>query len=281
MKIDLATLSLPTEGRVYDLSSGWWRHMMPFGPHPQLEILSYRTPRGLRNQGDVDIFVAPENTSQTAIISDLVIGTTHTGTHVDALAHITCGPDHHWHGGDSADTMLGDFGPLGADASALAPIIGRGVMLDIPPLTGRRLLDAGEAVGPEQVTAALDRQKLELRPGDIVLLRTGQMSNWPDVEAIGANAGSGLSLAGAELLSAAGVAAVGADTEYLEVMPAGVPGTPLPVHLHLLLERGIPILEWVDCEQLAHDGVHEFLFVALPLTITGATGSMIRPVAIA
>jgi kynurenine formamidase len=77
------------------------------------------------------------------------------------------------------------------------------------------------------------------------------------------------------------VAAVGADTEYLEVMPSGDPASPLPVHLHLLVDRGIPILEWVQCEELAAEGVHEMLFVALPLSVRGATGSMIRPIAIA
>jgi kynurenine formamidase len=40
-------------------------------------------------------------------------------------------------------------------------------------------------------------------------------------------------------------------------------------------------MEWVNCEQLAADGVASFLFVALPLTIRGGTGSPIRPIAIA
>jgi kynurenine formamidase len=36
-----------------------------------------------------------------------------------------------------------------------------------------------------------------------------------------------------------------------------------------------------SCEELAAAGVHEFLFVCLPLTIAGATGSLVRPIAIA
>jgi kynurenine formamidase len=55
----------------------------------------------------------------------------------------------------------------------------------------------------------------------------------------------------------------------------------MPVHVHLLVERGIHIIEVLDLEKLAEDGVSEFLFVALPLRIRGATGSPIRPIALA
>jgi kynurenine formamidase len=33
-------------------------------------------------------------------------------------------------------------------------------------------------------------------------------------------------------------------------------------------------------EELAREGVHEFLFVALPIKIRGATGSMMDPIAV-
>jgi kynurenine formamidase len=52
------------------------------------------------------------------------------------------------------------------------------------------------------------------------------------------------------------------------------------VHTLLLIEQGIYILESLDLEELAAAGVREFLFVALPLAIRGATGSMIDPVAV-
>jgi kynurenine formamidase len=52
------------------------------------------------------------------------------------------------------------------------------------------------------------------------------------------------------------------------------------VHTLLMIERGIYILESLDLEELARASVREFLFVALPLAIRGATGSMVDPVAI-
>ena len=70
------------------------------------------------------------------------------------------------------------------------------------------------------------------------------------------------------------------DNAALEVAPSGIRGDPQPVHRFLIHERGLLILEWVNPEELARDRVYEFLFVCLPLPVTGATGSMVRPLAI-
>ena len=52
------------------------------------------------------------------------------------------------------------------------------------------------------------------------------------------------------------------------------------MHIHLLLDHGIYIMEWLHLEELARAKAYEFLFVTLPLKITGATGSWIRPVCV-
>ncbi len=78
----------------------------------------------------------------------------------------------------------------------------------------------------------------------------------------------------------ASLAAVGADTESCEVRPSVIPDNPHPVHERLLVEAGVHILETIDLEGLSRDGVAEFLFLALPPKISGATGGMIRPIAI-
>ena len=54
-----------------------------------------------------------------------------------------------------------------------------------------------------------------------------------------------------------------------------------PTHVFLLVDRGIYIMENVNMEELSRDRVYEFLFVSLSLKFTGATGSWIRPIAIA
>jgi kynurenine formamidase len=276
----LQALSLPSRGTVHDLGSGWWHGMPSVSCHPQFNVLTYRTPRGLHNQRDFWM-ISDDNDKRFSFVSELVMGTSHTGTHIDALCHVTCGEHDEWHGGVSANDALGDFGALSHDASELPPMVSRGVLLDVAGMLGGDRLPPRFSIDDELLVRTAEAKGVELREGDVVLVRTGQMRDWPDTEAMAASDGAGVTIEGARWLSARRPSAVGADTASFERVPSGIPGDPQPVHLHLMFEHGIPIMEWVDCESLARDGVSEFLFVALPLNITGATGSMIRPIGIA
>ena len=53
LQLSLEALRIPREGRAYDLSSGWWPGMPLSEGHPPLQVLTYRSPAGERNQGDV------------------------------------------------------------------------------------------------------------------------------------------------------------------------------------------------------------------------------------
>ena len=166
------------------------------------------------------------------------------------------------------------------DATDIPPIIARGVLIDVAGARGVTALDAHEPIGADELQSVLERQGTELRPGDVALVRTGYLSGWPDPDFIAAHEQAGIDRSAALWLAERGVIAVGGDTESCEVLPSTVPGNPHPVHIALLHERAIFILEMVDCEELARDGVHEFCFVCLPLRIKGATGSMVAPVAL-
>jgi kynurenine formamidase len=277
LSISLEALALPKRGVVYDLCSGWWPGMPLAEGHPPFQVLTYRSPAGQRNQRDVSFL--QDNRLNFGWVSELLMCTMHTGTHIDALAHTTCGPDAAWHGGHSSHTELGDFGPMNNDASELPPMLCRGVSLDIPAAVGVEQLAAGQPVGVAELEAACARQGVEPRKGDVALIRTGTMRDWPDAERM--PEGAGLAHDGALWLAEREVVAVGGDTAALEAFPSGLPGDPQPVHRALIYERGIPILEWVSQEELARDGVSEFLFVCLPLPIKGATGSLVRPLAVA
>jgi kynurenine formamidase len=246
--------------------------------HPPFQVMTFRSPAGQRNQKDLRFL--DHNPTNFGFVSELVMGTTHTGTHIDALSHVTCGPDACWHGGFSAKDFLGDFGPLNNDAAELPPLFKRGLMLDIPAALGLDRLAARHPVGAAYLEAACARQDVTVREGDFVLIRTGTMLEWPDLDALARSEGCGLSLEGAQWLAERGIAAVGGDNAALEVDPSGVPDEFQPVHRFLIRDRGLLILEWVNPEDLARDGISEFLFVCLPLPVTGATGSMVRPLAI-
>lgn len=276
----MGALSIPRVGRVYSLESRWWRGMPTHPVHPRFDVLTYRSPRGEQNQRDQEYLNAPANTINYGFISELMMGTTHTGTHIDAHCHVTCGPRSEWYGGYSADEHLGDFGALNSDASTIPPIITRGVMLDIPKVLGADHCPPSYPIGARDLDRACELAGVEVRAGDAVLVRTGQMRYWPDPQAMAVAENAGVSMDGSHWLAARKPAVVGSDTVAFECAPSGIEGSPQPVHVHLIQENGILIMEWVNCEELAQEGVYEFLFVCLPLTVIGATGSYVRPVAI-
>jgi kynurenine formamidase len=275
-----AGASLIRDGRMYRLARERFPKMPLFPGHPTFEVVSYRTPQGSRVTDD-NHWGLP-NDACLGYLSELVIGTTHTGAHIDAHAHMTVGTDDRWHGG-SARADLGDFGPVRGDATEIPPLWRRGVLYDVPGHRGVTALDAGEPVGAEELLAIEAAGGVRADAGDVALIRTGYLSGWPDPERLAASRGAGPDISAARLLLERGVVATGSDTETYEVQPApdrGTPANPQPVHTLLLIEHGIYLIESLDLEGIAAAGVREFLFVALPLAIRGATGSMIDPVAI-
>jgi kynurenine formamidase len=266
-------------GRMHRLARDRFPRMPIWPGHPTFEVVAYRTPQGLRATGEIPW--GPPNDACLGFMSELVMGTTHSGAHIDAHGHMTIGAEDRWHGG-SARTDLGDFGPLKGDATEIPPLWRRGVLYDVPGHRGVESLGAGEPVTAEELLAIEDGG-VAAGEGDVALVRTGYLAHWPDPDALAAHRGAGPDISAARLLADRGVLAVGSDTETFEVQPApdrGTPANPQPVHTLLLIERGIYILESLDLEGLARAGVREFLFVALPLAIRGATGSMVDPVAI-
>jgi kynurenine formamidase len=265
-------------GRMFRLARDRFPKMPLFPGHPTFEVVTYRTPQGIRAAGDQPW--GPPNDAGLGFMSELVMGTTHSGAHIDAHGHMTLGD--RWFGG-SARTDLGDFGPLRGDATEIPPLWRRGVLYDVPGFRGVESLPAGESVTAAELEAIERKHGFAAGAGDVALVRTGYLAHWPDPEALAAHRGAGPDVSAAALLAARGVVATGSDTEAYEAQPApdrGTPANPQPVHTLLLIEHGIYILESLDLEEIARAGSREFLFVALPLAIRGATGSMVDPVAI-
>lgn len=275
----LAALGAVREGRIYDLEVTRFRGMPLHPAHPQMEVITFRSPRGTRNQGD-QTWLEENNSEGVRFISEVVSGTVHSGTHIDAFSHITVGPDDSWYGGFSANDWLGDWGPIKSDASSIPPIITRAVLLDVAKHRGVPVMQAGEGISGDDLQATMEAQGTEIRDGDAVLIRTGYVSLFPDAESMGTHFGPGIDKSAALWLAEKGIVAVGGDTESLEQIPCLDPSNPHAVHTVLLAQNGIHMIEMLDLEQLSRDDVHEFTFVVLPLKIQGATGSMVRPIAI-
>jgi kynurenine formamidase len=216
-------------------------------------------------------------------MAEYVMATSHSGAHVDALGHMTIGEDNHWFGGGNTADHLTDHGPSFGDAAKMPPFFTRGVLLDPPTHRGIDALPAGEPVGADELAEIAAAQGVEIRPWDVVLIRTGYLKYWPDAEEMARHRTAGPDLSAAEWLLDKGIIATGTDTETYEVQPApdrGSPANPQPVHTKLLIENGIYLLESVYLEELAADRVYEFLLLAMPVKIEGATGSMVDPLAV-
>ena len=139
------------------------------------------------------------------------------------------------------------------------------------------MLPDSHGVGADDVRAALDRQGTRLLPGDVVLVRTGRMTVWPEFDAYLTNE-PGLNLEGARFLAEAGAMVIGGDNVGLEQLPSAVPDDWIPVHSYLLAESGVPIMEVVNCEELSEAELYEFAFFAATIPLRGATGAPLRPV---
>ncbi|HEY6030974.1 MAG TPA: cyclase family protein, partial [Gaiellaceae bacterium] len=210
----------------------------------------------------------------------LVLGG-HIGTHVDALCHVS--QDGLLHGGLDAESAQrgGRFSALGIDT--VAPFVCRGLLLDVAALHGVEVLAPATVVTVADLEAAAARAGVEVRSGDVALVRTGWARLWDDADAfVGHQSGvPGPGEEAAAWLADRGVRATGADTIAYEALAPGAGHAHLPVHRLLLVERGVHIVETLQLEELARDGVYEFLFVAAPLKLVGGTGSPLRPLALA
>lgn len=269
------------EGRWYSLATSRFPGMPLFPGHPPFQVTAYRTPPGIRAEGAQPW--GPPNDVGLGYMAEVVSATSHSGAHVDALAHMTVGEDNHWYGGGNTAEHLTDWGPTVGDAEKLPPFFTRGVLLDAAGYRGVEALPAGSAVDAAELQAIADWEEVEVRPWDVVLIRTGYLAYWPDGEKMAEHKTAGPDLSAAEWLLDRGVVATGTDTETYEVQPApdrGTPANPQPVHTRLLIENGVYLFESVYLEEIARERVFEFLFVALPVKIRGATGSMLDPIAV-
>ena len=260
-----------THGKVYDLGVDLFIGMptccVPFGD-PNFQVFMTHTPAR-----------DPATKELLSYSGDGVSMYTHTGTHIDALNHFGL------HGKIwnqvSAEDALGVRGWTKSGVDKYPPIIARGVLIDVAKSKNVDHLPPSYAITVEDLQDALTKQRLTVRPGDVVLTRTGLMTLWPDPEKYRLADSPGLSLEAAKWLVETQQAMVlGADNFGVESFPSKDPQNFVPVHSYLLAKRGVSMIEALWLEDLAKDEVYEFLFIASPLKIRGGTGSSLRPLAI-
>lgn len=203
----------------------------------------------------------------------------HTGTHLDALCHQAC--ELEMFGGVQVEgtETPGGFSRLGVET--VPPLVRRGVLLDVCGHKGQRVLPSKYGISADDLASCASAQKIEVRAGDVLLVRTGYGALWQGDEQTYLDA-AGVNKSGTLWASERGVVAVGADNMAWDVPDERDPetGATLFAHVHMLTKKGVYIIENLNLEELAGDRRWEFAFVAAPLKFQGATGSPLRPLAI-
>lgn len=275
-EISQSMLSAADATRVFDLSVDLFTGMPTWtqGGEPPYQIWMNHTPQG--SAVDDPVSVGRAQNELVAWSADSISMFTHCGTHVDTLNHF--GYNNTIWNGFSVGEHLGSTGWTVAGAEKHPPLIARGVLLDVATALGEVMLPDSFVIGPEELKMTASRQGTGLMEGDVVMVRTGRGSAWPDPEAYLPRE-PGLNRAGAEWLAKTGAAVVGADNIALEHLPSADPDNWLPVHTYLLAEAGVPIMEVVHLEDLAEEELYEFCYVGACLRLRGATAGPIRPLA--
>jgi kynurenine formamidase len=260
-------MNLPSNGRIYDLEQPRYFGAPIYPSHaPGYFYTLHR--RHERGMGE----------ARTSA-SGFMYTTEHSGTHIDALCHQA--EDLHLFGGREVDaSMQTPFGFTDLGAETIAPLVTRGVLLDMARHRGVDLIRPGNPIKQDELEAAAHKQGLSVSEGDVVLLRTGNGALWQD-PAVYLQAG-GVSGGASSWLASRAVRAVGADNVAWDEVGVVDPDlkVTLPGHLILLVRHGIYIIENLFLEELARDQCYEFTFICLPLKLKGATGSPVRPIAV-
>ena len=262
--------ALASGARIFDLGHPL-EPQMPVSPnHP-----GYRMAL-LRRHGDM---VRPDGGSAA---NEMIVMGGHTGTHFDALCHVSHrGKLHGGIDAASAQSEGSRFTRLGVET--VEPIVCRGVLLDVAAARGVEVLPPGEPITADDLARASERCGVEVGAGDAVLVRSGWARYWGDPPRyLGHDSGvPGPEESAARWLASRGIRVTAHDSMAYEHLPPGAGHRLLPVHRILLVEAGIFIIENANLEELAAAGVAECLFSVSPLPFVGGTGSPVRPVAVA
>lgn len=201
-------------------------------------------------------------------------------THLDAPAHMS----YRGKGYNGPATAGPDGAPLRNTIGEMhGGIFTRGVLVDVPRLRGVPYLSPDAPVTVADLEAWEEHSGIQMRGGDVVLIRTGHWARASEPGPAGGGDGfPGIHPNVALWLHERGVAALGADQN--DPAPSLVPGLNAPLHALALVAMGMPLFDNMDLEELAREAAARsrwsFLFVAAPLNIRGATGSPLNPLAL-
>lgn len=275
--------------RIFDLSQTWGENPPIAGVNPPYSMelqATHANTRGTFGDGGKLSFAAEVQHWSGQ----------HGAPSIDAIGHI--GRNGKVFGGLDAAAVTGDNRGIGYSGTGAhldvahypkEMLVNRGVLLDVARFVngnGTPLAGAFNVTG-EILAETARKQGVRLKRGDTVLVRTGWGSYFEsDPNLYKGDLAAGVGVDGARFLIKQGARVVGADTLTFEVRPpiAGTPGQPdfevFPVHMLVIADNGVNIIENYFLEEIAAAKEYEFVLVVPPLKIRGGTGSALRSFAL-
>lgn len=241
----------------------------------------------LRDRGDFLAGAGIDYPGGVQDSDDMIIMSLQGSTQYDALAHVWCG-DQIWNG-YPAETTAGGLQKASILPLAEKGVVGRGVLIDMARHRGKDVLGRGETFTHEDLLAAADRQGVEIRKRDILVVRTGWIGSYyrtPDEEFYRDFLEPGLTYSQelVEWFQEMEIPNLATDTIANEVTADPETGIVLPLHVALMRNLGVTLAEILTLDKIADDcasdGQWDFLYVAGPLKVFNGTGAPVNPIAI-
>jgi kynurenine formamidase len=275
-----SALEAPSTGKAFALS-------IPFdmnGPQPSFERRLNPRHVMLQTGSELRAGVQEHSIDGWGYADDMVCMALQCATHWDGLSHAFY--DYKMYNNRSCE-LVGVTGATRNSITAVASrIVTRGLLLDVPRALDLEALPPGHEITVAEIETTLERERVEPRSGDILLIRTGHMAA---IRKTGSWDGftyadePGIGLACLPWLHEREVAGLASDTWAFEVLPNST-SIMLPVHAAGIVHMGLLVGEIFALDELAadcaSDGIYQFLFCALPLPFTRAVGAPVNPLAL-
>jgi kynurenine formamidase len=251
--------------RVVDLGQPYFNGMPVHPEDPPFLFYLYRY-----HEHTKDIFMQKAPGFSDSM--ELITTSMHSGTHLDALCHMS--RNGILHGGVNAAELETHKGYKRMGIEEAPPFVRRAVLLDIPTYKGVDILPERYAITPGDLEAAMKKEGVDVRPGDVALVRTGYSRYFQSDSNKYLHDFAGVTLEGARWLASKKISLTGIDN-----LAYGVP-LPFEVHLTFLVDNGIYMMKSMNLEELSKLQAYVSTLIVTPLKVLGGTGSLVRPIAL-
>ena len=282
----VAATRLVKKGKVISLALNF-DHTGPQGAKSKYPAMGRTNPIHTMLRTGTDAYSGVLDKRGIRAADDMVVMPLQCGTQWDGLGHVFY-ENYMWNGYDCREVTTAGAQKCGIEKTK-NKMVGRGVFLDVRALQGRRRRSTTATASPARTsTTRAKKQKVAMKRGDYVIVRTGQMERCQKLGSWDGYPGGdapGFAFETLEWIKRTELAALASDTWGCEVRPnESEEGINQPWHWITIPIMGMTMGEIFELKELAEDcaadKVYEFLFVAPAIPITGAVGSPVNPLAI-